>query len=616
MKQHLKERITATGTALLLVFTNTGMLPVSAETGIPAPVFSQESGFYPDSFALRLTVPEGFTVYYTLDGSDPTADAHLYQAPITVYDRTPEDNIYAAVTDVVSDYIPPEEPVDKAMIVRAAAADTAGHFSEIVTKTYFIGYAESDYLMNMPVISLVTDPANLFDEKKGIYVAGTNEDQFGCIKPNYWNEGKEWERPAYFTLFENGTAAYSADIGIRIHGNSSRDSAQKSFSFFSRKEYGTKRLKYDFFEGTRKDADGNILESVNHLMVRNGGNDQHLKLRDRLNQELAAELRCGTQAQRECILFLDGEYWGLYNITEKVNESYVADRYHISKDDVILMKDLPDEETDDSGFLDLLNLSQEIGGEEDPYDLYAAHMDMESFADYAAVEVIIGNTDCGFNNYALWKSRTVDPENPYADGKWRFVLYDTEFGQGLFGTSDPDINIFEELQSMSGILDILFTLLQYSPRFRTEFADAYLRICEENYNPDRVLNRLEALWLAYREPLTETLTRFRFQTYDSYDIAELSSEEGLTALYSVLHGFWQDRAGYAEAHLIRYLQGCIMPGDVNGDGTADAADASLFRDWLSGDPDAALTEWYAADLNADGRLEAADLTLLKKMIMF
>ncbi|MBP0967602.1 MAG: CotH kinase family protein [Oscillospiraceae bacterium] len=615
MKHHFKERITATGTALLLAFANTGSLSVSAETAIPAPVFSQESGFYPDSFTLSLTAPEDYVVYYTLDGSDPTVASQQYQVPITVYDRTPEDNIYAAVKDVEEEYIPPDAPVDKAMIVRAAAADAAGHFSETVTKTYFIGYPESDYLMRMPVISLVTDPANLFDPQTGIYVTGTTGNQFDDFMPNFTREGKEWERPAHFTVFENGKAAYSAEIGIRIHGNSSRHSPQKSFSFFSRKEYGTKRLKYDFFGGARKDIDGNVLESVNHITVRNGGNDQHLKLRDRLNQEMAAGLRCGMQTQQECILFLDGEYWGLYNITERVNESYVADHYHISKDDVILMKDLPETETDDSGFLDLLNLSQEIRYEEDPYDLFADRMDMGSFADYAAVELIIGNTDCGFNNYALWKSRTIDPENPYADGKWRFVLYDTEYGQGLFGQSDPDLCSFDELQSMSGIFDILFTLLQYSPRFRAEFADAYLRICGENYNSDRVLSRMEALWHAYREPLTETYARFRFNNYDSYDIADLSYEDGLAQLYTGLHSFWKQRPAYAETQLIQYLQGCIIIGDVNGNGTVGAEDAALLREWLRGNPDAALTEWYAADLNTDGRLDAYDLTLLKQMIL-
>ncbi|MCR4761271.1 MAG: CotH kinase family protein [Oscillospiraceae bacterium] len=616
MKPHFTVRITAAGTALLLAFANVGIVPVSAETVIPAPEFSQESGFYADSFALRLTAPEGFTVYYTLDGSDPTADSQQYQAPITVYDRTPEENIYAAVKDVDVGYIPPEEPVDKAMIVRAAAADAAGHFSETVTKTYFIGYSESDYLMKIPVISLVTDPANLFDPQKGIYIDGSDDNPNGGFLPNFMREGKEWERSAHFTVFENGTAAYSAEIGIRIHGNSSRYSPQKSFSFYSRKEYGTKRIKYDFFDGARKDIDGNVLESVNHVVVRNGGNDQHLKIRDRLNQEMAAGLRCGTQAQHECILFLDGEYWGLYNITEKVNESYVADHYHISKDDVLLMKNLPVPEDDIGGLLDLYALSQRVWSEEDPYDLFAERMDMGSFADYAAVELIVGNIDCGYNNYALWKSKTIDPANPYADGRWRFVLYDTEYGQGLFGMSEPDQSVFEELQSRGGgILDILFTLLQYSPRFRTEFAAAYLRICGENYNSGRVLSRMDELWLAYREPLTETYARFRFNTYDSYDLADLSYEEALTKLCTVLQNFWEKRPEYAAAQSIQQLQLYIIIGDVNGDGITGAADAALLRDWLLGNPDAVLTEWCAADMNTDGKLDAADLTLLQQMLL-
>ena len=166
-----------------------------------------------------------------------------------------------------------------------------------------------------------------------------------------------------------------------------------------------------------------------------------------------------------------------------------------------------------------------------------------------------------------------------------------------------------------GIFDILFALLQSSPRFRTEFANAYLRICGDNYNSDRVLRRMEALWLAYREPLTETYERFRFNTYDTADITGQSYEEVLTQLYTVLQDFWKERPACAKVQLMQHLQDYIMIGDVNGSGTVDAADVSMLRDWLLGKPDAALAEWYAADLNTDGKLNAADLSLLKQMLL-
>ena len=85
-----------------------------------------------------------------------------------MYDKSSDANVYSAVTDISDGYKAPADPVDKAMIVRAIAVDGSGNVSNIATKTYFIGYTQNDYAMNMRVISLVSDPDNLFDDEKGI----------------------------------------------------------------------------------------------------------------------------------------------------------------------------------------------------------------------------------------------------------------------------------------------------------------------------------------------------------------------------------------------------------------------------------------------------------------
>lgn len=591
----------------LPALTGAGYLPAAAETAVPAPVFSQESGFYKDAFDLKLTAPEGCTVCYTLDGSDPTAESAHYENPIPVYDRTPEENVYAKLADA---YSAPAAPVDKAMIVRAAAYDAAGGISETVTKTYFIGYEQSDYLQNMPVISLVTDPDNLFDPKTGIYVEGDPDIPGKYGFGNYMQKGMEWERPAQFTLFEQGKAVYSANTGIRIHGYSSSALPQKSFKLYSRAEYGTKKFDYDFFHGAVKNVNGEHIGSFNHLILRNGGNDQKLKLRDRLNQEMAAGGSFGTQAQTECIVFLDGEYWGLYNITEKLNESYVTAHYGVKKSTVCMFKD-PVEyiEGDVKGLEDykeLLALAVSDLSDADAYDRAAAVLDTKNFAKYMAAEIIIANHDINDNNFALWKTDTVDSSNPYADGRWRFLLYDTECGQGLTDFYSAEKNMISwMLDTNAWNFRLLFSLLESSPKFRGEFAQAYFSLCRENFSAERVLNRLDTLYTVYQEALAETYDRFYARDGDADSVLDKD--------LSSLQFFWTERAEYARKHLLSHLQAIIRAGDVNGDTMTDAADARLLCGWLSGKPDAVPAEPAAGDLNGDGRLDAADLTLLKRL---
>ena len=612
MKQDIIIRIAACAMPCVLAATGIGTLPVSAhEEAVSAPVFSQESGFYAEPFDLTLTAPDGCLIYYTLDGSNPTAESQHYDKPISVYDRTPEANVHA---ETASPFNPPKEPVDKAMVVRAAAYDEAGNLSEIVTKTYFIGYEQSNYLMKIPVISLVTDPDNLFNEETGIYVRGNSG------LSNFMKKGKEWERPANFTVFEGGKEVYFANTGIRIHGYSSTQNEQKSFKLYSRNEYGTKKFEYDFFHGNAKDAAGESITSFNHMILRNGGNDEILKIRDRLNQEMAAGRSFGTQEQTECVVFLDGEFWGLYNITEKLNESYVAAHYHVKKDSVCLIKDplefIEGEVKGLDDFRELVALADSDLSGEDSYECVADVIDMNSFEEYMATELIITNMDFNNNNFALWKTDTVDSSNPYADGKWRFLLYDTEHGQGMSTLCNADKDMFDWMHGVrSWNFQLLFSLLENSPRFRTEFAQAYISLCNENFNPDRVLNRLEELRPSYQDALAESFDRFQRSQNDDDAEEDTDTESVLEAEFDKLRTFWESRADYAKAHLASYLQTVIMPGDVNGDAQTNAEDAALLRDYLLGKPDTALPEAAAGDLNTDGRLDAADLTLLKQMLL-
>ena len=649
---------------------------------VPEPAFSQESGFYSDGFQLSLSGQSGATIYYTLDGSDPSTSSERYSGPIRVYDKSSEENVYSAITDIADNYKAPANPVDKAMIVRAIAVDGSGNVSSIATKTYFIGYTQGDYAMNMRVISLVSDPDNLFDDEKGIYVKGKiyrenggGMAMMGGVHPaNYTQEGREWERPAHITVFEKGKATYSAGVGIRMHGAWTRSAAQKSFNLYARADYGTSKLEYDFFNGQLKNVNDKVIDSFDKITLRNGGNDEKTKIRDRLNQEMVQNRAYGTQAQTECVVFLDGEFWGTYNIVEKIGKEYISDHYKVKKGSVCMIK--TDELSDgtDQGKADYEQLKQlaQSANYTDPsvYAQFSDLIDIQSFADYMATELIVGNSDFGNNNYALWKTEVVDPDKQYADGKWRFILFDTEYGAGLYGQSNANTNAINALrQKNTWLTKLFFGLLDNNAEFRTLFTTCYNEQCDNNYKASTVTSRLSQLESAYKASMVATLERFsmtadmggfnigdwdpgqwqmpgqgdpgqgdpgqwqmpgqgdpgqwqmpgqgdpgQWQMPGQQETGPTDYNELYTKEINTISTFWSSRAETAKSQMETYLNGKPISDQPQPGDTLSKADVQRLVNYLM--KKGTLTEQYAAKYDLDGNriLDARDVASLKRKI--
>ena len=408
------------------------------------PIFSREGGFYEDGFLLELrTESKDAGIFYTLDGSVPNKESRKYVEPIRIRDISETRNIWSARSDVASTllfprkkygFAVPDHPVDKCTVVRAVAIGRNGEVSQVTTNSYFVGYAEKDSIKGLPVLSLVSDPKGIFGYERGIYTVGKTAFQNMARKgrysmnewsdANYHNRGREWERPASLEIFSaERERTLRQEIGVRIKGNWSRSFPQKSLNLYARNIYGEGRFAFNSF--------GEIAfgESPESLTLFCGGNDIKTKLVDILASRMASRAGLNFSVMRfePCYLFLDGEEWGLYYLTEKYSKDYLRLHFGVDPQNVVMIKN-HEVEIGEGGDLSLYEDLRYLAylGLQDPenYKKFCEIVDIEGFADYYAFRIYIGNiNDWPSRNFALWRSRK-QGESPYEDCRWRYLLFD------------------------------------------------------------------------------------------------------------------------------------------------------------------------------------------------
>lgn len=499
---------------------------------VSKPVLSKDSGFYPDAFSLTLSADSGCKIFYTLDGSDPTSESTEYTSAINISDISASANVLSARTDIAptsffSSVTAPKSAVDKAVVVKAAAMDEDGNLSDTVTATYFVGYQnKAAYYQNIKVISIVTDSDNLFDYEKGIYVLGKSYDdwkngsEYDSSVPeyfqpaNYTQKGAEWEREATMQIFENGSLSASQNVGIRIHGGATRSQPQKSFNVYARSKYGESKLDFDLFSGNvSSEYSGDTITEFDSFVLRNGGNDsQYTRFRDKLNQALVSDRDFLTQGMEPCIVFIDGEYWGQYEITEKLSDSFIKSHYGVSKKNVCIVKNEELDEGDEETFSEWEQMREWINSTDfsdgESYNALCEKIDMQSFIDYMSAEIYFNNWDWGDNNMAMWKSTQLDSSNPYADGKWRFVMFDTEYSTNLYGQTGATTNSFSQIMKSDCFLAELMGGAMKNDEFRKQFVLTFMDMANENFDSAKVSALISELSAAYHDTTIDTYNRF------------------------------------------------------------------------------------------------------------
>lgn len=262
------------------------------------------------------------------------------------------------------------------------------------------------------MVSIATDPGNLFDLDKGIYVS-----------PNFWYKGSAWERPGHIEFFErNGTLAFAGDIGIRVHGNTTVNRPRKSLRIYARNEEGPSTFNHRIFP--QKDT-----AFFDTFLLRAGGNDWGQAIfRDALVSEIAAPSGLDHMSARPAVVFIDGEYWGLHNLRDRIGAGYYFHRYGLGETEFTQLE-IPagsswpvyDRGNDAAALLqDFEDILRDAAGNEFDgvvgYNTLADRIDIANFIDYQAHQIWSGNTDWPGNNVRLWRAVTPDRSSGASPG--------------------------------------------------------------------------------------------------------------------------------------------------------------------------------------------------------
>lgn len=526
------------------------------------PAFSVLGGWFEEELYLELTCDDG-DIYYTLDGSEPDVSSLKYAGPILISNRSKDDNVFAMIEGIspTHKYLP-DENIDKGTVVKAIAINGEKK-SRVSSESFFVGLCENDGYEDVSIVSITVDPKDFFDYYHGIYVEGfvmdsymerTNSELLDtnsylsiyANNANYAKEGRGWERPAKIEYFSvDHEKVFEQKVGIRIHGSYSTSLNQKSFNLYARPEYdGNDVFLYDFWG-----------KSYNKLMLRTGGfkDAQVTKFRDVLNQSLVSDRELGVQCAEPCIVFLNGEYWGLYNLQEIVGVDYIEQHYGVDQESAIVLKNpMEDGENEPAdaqlyrnivAFASVNDLSVDKN-----YKEIEEKIDIQSYIDYYSFQIYVANCDSIVNNYALWRSRQITTE-PYNDGKWRFLLLDTDQSVGIKSSlTEPEVDSFlgghYETNPMGEGGDALFSALIRNEEFKRRFTVTFMDMVNHNFDYDRIKEKISWISELYEDSVIESHKRF---------LGEYS-EDRYEKDVAVVYDFFERRAEYITEHMKNALE--------------------------------------------------------------
>ena len=519
---------------LLVLFTF--RLELFSQTEV---LFSHHGGFYDEPFVLSLGSTDwNCQIHYTTNGDTPTANSTLYNTPLFL-----DESLYSTsdiYTLPISPLFEPYEPdfVQHAIVIRAAAFDGDGQrVSEVATQTYLIRALGCDH-HGLAVVSVCADSLSLFDNDTGILVPGAlfNPD-YPDYTGNYYQRGREWERLANVEFYELDNTGINQQCGLRTHGNRARKAPAKGLKIYAREEYGKKRFKYRFFDTT-------TINSFKHLILKPFSTLwPGVGVQDYVANRMALEMGLEAPNSRPVVVYLNGEYWGIYFLQEKLDDHYLEDHFGIEPEQCNIiggngMKghgkwNTEVESGDGAAFEQMMEWLENADlSDSANYAYISTLVDIDNFIDYQILETFIANNDWPANNARCWQT---------GDIRWRFAFFDGDDAllKKYYDVFENACYVPHDRWHTGGESTLLFRRLLENNEFKMKFRERVYDLCESNLKFESVSPYLEGIVYALRPEIPHQVQRFG--NPESYDYWNWG--------VSLIRDFLQDRVeNYLDAY--------------------------------------------------------------------
>ncbi len=392
-----------------------------------APTFSIEAGIYNNVESLQLELKSLGNVYYTLDGSTPNKNSKKYTEPIKI---------------------------TKTTVVKAVTIDDGKYKSDVITKSYIVNENHT-----LPVLSMSLSSSDLSRVMSNAEVSGNLE---------FYEEGGSFNTPCAISLF----------------GGSARGIPKKSFGIRFKSKYGAGNLNYKLFDN----RDTSVYQSI---IIRSGSQDYNRAfMRDILGTSLVDEYtNVDVQAYKSAVLYINGNYYGVFNIREKVNADFIANHYNVDPDKVNLLQGVAEVQAGSRLFYNnMLNFVRTHNlALESNYEQIKKMVDIENVIDYWIAECYVTNND--IINIRYFSHPDIN------EGRIRIIFFDLDFAWKWFNQ-----NYYSFMTNPEGMTprfhvntELLRNLMKNS-EFKKTYLERLKYNLENTWKKENILNRLNEIY--------------------------------------------------------------------------------------------------------------------------